>query len=167
MIRLDDSIYSDYKACIKDLIQDKRVQSMDQYRHHSNVSCLGHSIHVSYISYSICQYLRMDYRSAARGGLLHDFFLYDWRRVKSKALHGLTHSRVALDNAKQRFYLNEIEEDIIEKHMWPITSPLPRYKESYIVALVDMYCMVVEMAQCYNVNQFSGLYEYMQYSNLN
>lgn len=163
MIGLDDNIYNEYKGCIKDLIQDKTVQSMEKYGHHSNISCLGHSIHVSYTSYLICRNLSMDYRSAARGGLLHDFFLYDWRRVKSKAVHGFTHSRIALDNAKQRFSLNKVEQDIIEKHMWPITTSLPRYKESYIVALVDIYCMLVEMAQRYNANQFAELYENMQY----
>ena len=129
MIKSDDNILNDYKRCIKDLIQDKTVQSMGKYMHHSNVSCIGHSIHVSYISYLVCRYLSLDYRSAARGGLLHDFFLYDWRRVKSKAVHGFSHSRIALDNAKQRFCLNKIEQDIILKHMWPITISLPRYKE--------------------------------------
>jgi uncharacterized protein len=30
----------------------------------------------------------------------------------------------------ERFTLNEIEMDIIEKHMWPLTIKLPKYKET-------------------------------------
>jgi len=30
--------------------------------------------------------------------------------------------------------LNEIEEDIIRKHMWPLTLVPPKYKESFIVS---------------------------------
>ena len=37
-----------------------------------------------------------------------------------------------------------MEEDIIGKHMWPLTAPLPYYKESYMVSLADKICAVCE-----------------------
>jgi uncharacterized protein len=40
--------------------------------------------------------------------------------------------------------MNNIEKDIIEKHMWPLTLRLPRYKESYVVLMVDKYCAFSE-----------------------
>jgi uncharacterized protein len=40
--------------------------------------------------------------------------------------------------------MNNIEKDIIEKHMWPLTLRLPRYKESYVVLMVDKYCALTE-----------------------
>jgi uncharacterized protein len=37
-----------------------------------------------------------------------------------------------------------VERDIILKHMFPITRELPRYKETYVIVLVDKYCAVAE-----------------------
>lgn len=160
---IDNRIYNEYKMCIRDLIQDKAVQSMKGYIHHRDVTCLEHSIHVSYTSYLACRYLGMDYKSAARGGLLHDFFLYDWHRTKPRIEHGLTHSRIALANANQRFSLNKIEKDIIEKHMWPLTIILPKYMESYVILLIDIYCMLIEVIKGYSINRFADLYDYCPY----
>jgi uncharacterized protein len=87
-----------------------------------------------------------DYRSAARGGLLHDFFLYDWHIGKPyRGLHGFIHPYIALENANQYFCLNELEKDVIQKHMWPLTIRLPRYKETFVVLLVDKYCATKEI----------------------
>ncbi len=156
----DARIYTDYKMCVSDLMQDVVVRSMETYLHHNNVTCLEHSIHVSYTSYLICRHLGMDYKSAARGGLLHDFFLYDWHMTKTKCvLHGFTHPRTALDNAQKRFSLNNIEKDIIEKHMWPLTIVLPKYKESYVISFTDKYCAFKEVFQEYNIKRFSKLYD--------
>jgi uncharacterized protein len=94
----------------------------------------------------VCRYLGLDYCSAARGGLLHDFFLYDWHITKQqKGLHGFTHPYTALKNANRFFNLNDLEKDIIVKHMWPLTIRLPKYKETLIVVLVDKYCAIMEI----------------------
>jgi len=54
-----------------------------------------------------------------KGWLLHDFFLYDWHADKktSTKLHGFVHLCIAVKNANEYFSLNNIEKDIIEKHM--------------------------------------------------
>jgi len=145
-LKTDSSSYVEYEKCISDLIQNETVRSMEKYIQHSNVTCLEHSIYVSYSSYLICKGLGLDYQSAARGGLLHDFFLYDWHITKPQnGLHGFTHPGTALKNADEKFSLNEIEKDIIEKHMWPLTLGLPQYKESFIVSFVDKYCSLMEI----------------------
>ncbi len=87
----------------------------------------------------------MDSRAAARGGLLHDFFLYDWHTEKpEKGIHGYVHPRIALENANRHFSLSRREQDIIRHHMWPVTIRPPKYRESYVVLLVDKYYAVVE-----------------------
>lgn len=145
-LKADSYSYIEYKKCINDLMQNETVRSMEKFMQHSNVTCLEHSIYVSYISYLICRRLRLDYLSAARGGLLHDFFLYDWHITKpNKGLHGFTHPHTALENANKNFCLNEIEKDIILKHMWPLIIRLPKYKESFIVSFVDKYCTLMEI----------------------
>ncbi|SCG84312.1 hypothetical protein DW1_2752 [Proteiniborus sp. DW1] len=141
-------IEKEYRDCIVDLISHEIIGLMKYYLQHGNVSCLDHCLYVSYLSYKICKKLGFDYRSAARGGLLHDFFLYDWHIGKPyKGLHGFIHPKIALQNAKKYFSLNGIEKDIIKKHMWPLTISLPRYKETFVVLMVDKYCASMEVAR--------------------
>lgn len=140
--------YHEYELCVKDLLENQTVRSMEEFIHHSNVSCFDHSIHVSYKSYAMCRRLGLDYRSAARGALLHDLFLYDWHTHKpSQGLHGFAHPHIALENADKIATLNAIERDIIVKHMWPLTLGLPRYKESFVVMIADKICTILEMMQ--------------------
>lgn len=136
----------EFLLCIDDLINHESIQKMRQYRHHGSVNCFEHSLRVSYTSYILCRALGWEYTSAARGGLLHDLFLYDWRSYKPpEGLHGFVHPRLALSNALSVCALNEIEIDIILKHMFPLTWPPPRYKESMIVCLVDSLCCLWEI----------------------
>lgn len=146
-LKADSSNEEDYEKCIRDLIRHERVGSMRNFIQHGGINCLEHSLYVSYSSYRICRRLGLDYRSAARGGLLHDFFLYDWHTGKPhKGLHGFIHPYIALQNAKRYFDLNDREKDIIRKHMWPLTLSLPRYRESFVVLLADKYCAAMEIA---------------------
>lgn len=135
----------DYAACISDLISHEMVWSMGNYTQHVDISCLEHSFYVSYLSYLVCKRLKLDYISAARGGLLHDFFLYDWHGTGMKGMHGLKHPRIALQNANKYFDLNNIEKDIIRKHMWPLTITPPKHKEVFVVILIDKYCACMEI----------------------
>lgn len=147
---LEDNEYVDI---IKDLLEKDSVNQMKRYRQHYDVSTFEHCLNVSYISYKICKKLKLDYVSMARAALLHDLFLYDWRNhgvhKKITDKHAFTHPKCALENAKKITSLNEKEEDIILAHMWPVTIKLPKYKESYIITLVDKYSAIVEMINYY------------------
>ena len=136
----------EFKEIINDLLENSTVQEMCIYRQHYNTSCLEHCIHVAYFNYLICKKFGMDYHSAARAGLLHDLFLYDWREKQPnvKQLHAFAHPRIALNNSEKYFELNDKEKDIILKHMWPLTISLPKYKESYVITFVDKYCTLLE-----------------------
>ncbi len=147
-LRADSFHEREYKECISDLVQHEKVESMKNFIQHGEINCLEHSLYVSYISYLVCKQLGLDYRSAARGGLLHDFFLYDWHTEKPyKGLHGFIHPHIALQNANKYFNLNDREKDIIQKHMWPLTIRLPRYKEAFVVLLADKYCAYKEIVK--------------------
>lgn len=108
---------------------------MHTYRHHDRTA-LTHSIGVSAKAYAWAKRLGLDARSVARGALLHDFFLYDWRDGNNPR-HPSNHARVALSNARKRFELNPMEQDIIVAHMWPVCRPFYSYAESALVSLVD------------------------------
>lgn len=135
----------EFDECIADLIDHEAVQSMKSFMQHSNISCLRHCLFVSYISFRLCKKLGLDYRSAARGALLHDMFLYDWHLTRPpEGLHAFVHPSIALRNATVYFNLNGREKDIILNHMWPVTTRLPRCREAFIVLLADKYCASME-----------------------
>lgn len=162
-LRVDSSREEEYKECICDLIQHEKVKSMKNFMQHGDINCLEHSLYVSYISFLICRQLKLDYSSAARGGLLHDFFLYDWHTGKPyKGLHGFIHPYIALQNANKYFNLNDREKDIIHKHMWPLTIRLPRYRETFVVLLADKYCASIEIVKFGNRKNVYRLKEILE-----
>ncbi len=121
------------------------VRQMRNFQHHYRVTCLQHSVSVAYLSFLIVRQLGGDARATARGGLLHDLFLYDRREKDShQGLHGIVHPRIALDNARRHFVLSELEEEIILSHMFPLGTSLPHHLESVAVCLVDKFCAVNE-----------------------
>lgn len=148
MITNKEEILKDkeYIEIISELLKNEKVLKMKQYRQHHNISCFDHCLFVSYNTYLICKKYRLDYISAARAGLLHDLFLYDWRKRENgrKGLHAFTHPKEALRQALTITELNDKEQDIIKNHMWPVTPKFPRYKETYIITLVDKYSAVAE-----------------------
>ena len=136
-----------FNKCAKEVLSLEQVQGMTKYVQHGKTNCLEHSIAVAYYSFLICRRWRLDrgYRSLIRGALLHDFFLYDWRdKDNGRMLHGFTHPADALRNASLYFRLNEVERDIIAKHMWPMTIKLPKYRLALIVSVVDKVCATIE-----------------------
>ncbi len=145
-----------FKSCAEELLNSDDVQLMDTFIQHADVSCLKHSISVAYLSFWICRKLNLqvDYRSIIRGALLHDFFLYDWHNTKNPiGLHGFKHPLTALANAEKHFLLNELEKDIIVKHMWPLTVKFPKYKEAYIVSFSDKFCSIAEILRISSVTE--------------
>lgn len=137
---------TEYMQIIKDILENKSVQQMKQYRQHFNVTCFDHCLFVSYNTYLLCKRYNLDYISAARAGMVHDLFLYDWRkRINGrKGLHAYTHPMQAYKNASTFLTLNDKEKDIIIKHMWPVTLALPRYKETFLMIFIDKYFAVEE-----------------------
>lgn len=143
------STKSEYNDCVSDLLLCQNVKLMSDFVQHGRMSCLDHCKDVSYYSYLVCRKLKLDYRAAARGGLLHDYFLYDWHNSPYR-LHGIRHPRIALINASKDFDLSVIERNIIKRHMWPLTLLPPRYAESFVVSFVDKYCTIKEVLRLKN-----------------
>ncbi len=134
----------EFDGIVRDILDHPEFLRLKEFPHHRSSSIYEHACAVSYLSYAICKKLGFDYRSAARGGLLHDFFLYDWRNhdvpdLPREKFHGLAHPAIALENARKHFEINDIERDCILRHMWPLTLVPPRTRESFIVSCVDKY----------------------------
>lgn len=146
---MDEADYEFYFS-ISDILSNKVVMSSNAIMHHSKTSCYRHMFNVSYYSFKMCKALKLDYISAARGAMLHDLYLYTWHKERGIIMeilkrHHWIHPKIALQNAIQNFDLNDIEKDIIEKHMWPVTIKFPKYAESFIVGVADKFCCIMEI----------------------
>lgn len=141
-----------FDACLGELKSDPIVLQMRSMKQHvKSVSCYDHCLFVAYASFTLCRALGLDYRAAARGGMLHDLYLERWDETDiSRFARLLAHPYLALENAR-RFSLSEKECDIIVKHMWPLTRPLPRYAESFCVTLADKLCALVEQLHLFRL----------------
>ena len=148
MEELIKKIYEDkeFIEIIDDILKNDTVQMMKNYRQHYQTSCFDHCLMASYSCYLHCKVHNLDYISCARAAMLHDLFLYDWRKRDNgrKGLHAFTHPQTAFENASRLFNLSKKEKDIILKHMWPLTLTLPKYRESFILTLVDKRCALNE-----------------------
>lgn len=154
---------NEFRAIIKDIVENDTVQQMRNFRQHYDTSCFDHCYKVALISYIICKKLNLDYISAARAGMLHDLFLYDWRirEPGRKRFHAFHHPRIALNNSLKIFSLNKKEQDIILKHMWPITVIPPKSMEAFIITFIDKYCALLESYVHYKQNRkLNLLYRY-------
>ena len=148
-----------YMECVYDIMNSKPFQKMNDYIQHGTTTTMEHCISVSYVSYKISKAFGLDYKSAARGALLHDLFLYDWHthcKETGNHFHGFTHPVVALHNANKYYKLNNLERDIIVKHMWPLTVIPPKSIEGYVVMYADKYCGFIETA-----NRVKSKFQYM------
>lgn len=123
-----------------DILTSANMQKEKKFLQHGKVSVYSHSVRVAVLSLFLAELFRLKVNRDAmmRGALLHDYFLYDWHeKDAAHRLHGFSHAGTALKNARRDFELNEIEEDVIQKHMFPLNLRPPKYKESVLVCLAD------------------------------
>lgn len=136
---------------IEELDNQGRFLLEENTKHHGSTTTKQHSIQVAKMSCKIAEHLplhikkRIDMNSLLWGALLHDYFLYNWHTDKHSGLHGFTHSKTSLRNAKMDFDINHIIEDIIIKHMFPLTIIPPVTREAWIVCLADKICAIEEV----------------------
>lgn len=140
----------DYYSTVSIILEHEEFEKRKEYMHHGKYSVYEHSLKVSIIAYKVASILRLDKKSVAIGGLLHDFYdkpwLIDGRPVKNESKnflksHGFIHARQAAKNSYIHFpeLMNSKIEDIIVKHMFPLNILPPLYLESWIVTICDKY----------------------------
>ena len=136
----------------KDIILSPEAQVLKTFVQHGETTVFEHCLSVAKFSLLMAHFLErtlkidIDKDSLVRGALLHDYFLYDWhdKTVPGRRVHGFTHPGTAMRNAERDFGLNDLERDIISKHMFPVTPCPPMHRESIIVNLADKWCALCE-----------------------
>ncbi len=137
-----ESLKQSFFTLARPVLSHNEFQKQKYLLHHTT-STYDHVVRVAFISYLFARLFRLDEASTVRGGLLHDFFLYDWREVQGFD-HLKTHPMIARTNADRYFSINEKEADIIATHMFPKTRTFYGYPESFLVSTVDKFAAVWE-----------------------
>ena len=142
---------TEYYGIVKEILESAEFQKRKTYVHHENSSVYDHCLAVSILSYCWAKKWNLDYKSAAIGGLLHDFYDKPWQNENHKAIHkgktkflkqhGFIHASEAVKNAYKYFpqLMNQKIENIIKRHMFPLNIHPPKYKEAWIITMVDKY----------------------------
>jgi uncharacterized protein len=136
----------------KDIILSPEAQVLKTFTQHGETTVFEHCVSVAKYSLLMAHFLERTFKisfdkdSLVRGALLHDYFLYDWhdKTVPGRRIHGFTHPTTARKNAERDFGLNDLERDIISKHMFPVTPFPPMHRESVLVNLADKWCALCE-----------------------
>ncbi len=137
-----DKYREEFTEIINPIIENDEFLKTKESVHHG-INRLDHLMRVSYFSYIITRFCRLNYKETARAGLLHDFFT-DETEGKSQIKALRQHPTYALENAKKYYNLTDREEDIIKTHMFPVTFTPPKYMESWIVDIVDDAASIYE-----------------------
>ena len=118
-----------------------------QFIQHGDTSVYSHCVAVAYVSlwFSYRLHISVSKQSLLMGAFLHDYFLYDWHEnYPSHRLHGFTHPKRALINATADWNLSDRTQNIILRHMFPLTPVPPACREAWLVCLADKVCALAE-----------------------
>ena len=77
----------EFQEIVEEMVNNDVVYKMHEYRQHYDTSCYEHCYMVAYYCYKICKKVNLDYKSAARAGMVHDLFLYDWREPSKSCFY--------------------------------------------------------------------------------
>ncbi len=136
----------DFTSIAEEIINSEKYQSLKDENHHG-LSRYDHSLRVAKNTYRISKRMKMDYISATRGALLHDYFTNEeYRNTKGMKKYSM-HPVIALNNAIREYDLNPIEENVIVSHMYPMGKIKPNCKESWLVTGVDKGVAIYECAR--------------------
>lgn len=135
----------EFDSIISDIVFNKEFNRLNNELHHG-ISRYEHSLRVAKYSYVVSKKMKSkNTKEITRAALLHDFYVdSDMVNCSETKRLGL-HPKVALDNANKYYELNDMQKDIIRTHMFPVSLNIPKYKESWLVSLVDKAVGTYEM----------------------
>ena len=128
-------------------LNDEKILRMKEISMHRGSNCYLHSFKVA--KKAIKKSLNkkdINLEVVLLGAILHDYYLYDWRKDRSKLKkHGKNHPGIAINNAIRDFDISDDVKNVIKSHMWPINiKDFPKSKEAKIVSLSDKAVTIYE-----------------------
>ena len=124
----------------RDILVDKRFKALKSYRHHIRCNAYYHSVKVAYFCYRHHKRFKMksSVTELVRGALLHDYYIEKGCVKNRGRLHMIRHPKKAYMNALRDFgNMSKTQNDIILRHMFPLTLKPPKTKYGYVVCFYD------------------------------
>ena len=121
-------------------LHNDKMQNMREIPMHRGQNCFVHSFRVAKLAIKrALRHKEANLKVILLGSLLHDYYLYDWRKNKElRKHHGSRHPYIAAKKAAEDFDIDDDVQAAIVTHMWPINfSKFPRTKEARIISLAD------------------------------
>lgn len=146
-------LYHAIREDAQDILHSANFRRTRQHIQHGTMTVNSHCMAVAKCSLYFSEklavlHIRCNRRELIRGALLHDYFLYDWHDKEHlsqrRRLHGFWHPGIALRNAEKEYELNDVQREIIKKHMWPLSVVPPTCREAWVVTTADKYCSLME-----------------------
>lgn len=153
---LTKSHKEEFDLLVKDIINNQNFRELDNEMHHG-ISRFGHSCRVAEGVYKVTKKLHFDYKEATRAALLHDFYFNYQLEENGDVKNLVEHPSMALLNASKYYNLSNLQKNMIESHMFPMSRVLPKYKESICLTIVDKVVALYEQ-QRYKVGMKLGVY---------
>lgn len=133
------------------LLNDPKVLKMKEVPMHRGSNCYMHSFRVARLAvHRALKRKNVDVEAILLAAVLHDYYLYDWRKDPSKRKHhGQRHPYIAAQHAVEDFHVNDLVKKIIESHMWPLNfKEFPKTKEARILSISDKSIATREALCC-------------------
>ena len=137
-------ITEEQKKQLEDIYQsflhDEKILKMKDISMHRGSNCYIHSFKVAKLAIKrALRHNKGNLYIILLGAILHDYYLYDWRKDRSKMNHHLSeHPYVAAENAERDFGIHAPIKKVIQSHMWPVNfSEFPKTKEARIISNAD------------------------------
>ena len=133
----------EFLSYVQEILDSDEFKKRKKFEHHENESVYDHSLKVAYDSYLYAKKHKLNVRDISIGGLLHDFYYKPWKEDHEKKpllkKHGFVHAKEALENSHKHFphLMNDRIDNIILRHMFPLNIKPPKYKESWVVTMMD------------------------------
>ncbi len=133
----------DFDTIAEEFLKNRNFQRIS-YESHHGITRMEHTMRVAKYVYKISKKLKLDYKSATRAAILHDFFIVEEFGKCRGLIQGVVHPDIALANAMGEFSLNKLEQNAIASHMFPLNMTLPKSKEAWVLTAVDKVVAIYE-----------------------
>ena len=137
--------YKSFDSIAKEMLSNKKFLRLSHESHHG-ITRLDHSLNVAKKVYKYAIKFNLDYVSATRAAIVHDFFTNAEFISNHGLIQGVVHPDIALANARGEFEINDMEANMIESHMFPLSVVVPKSKEAWLLTAVDKMQAVYEYA---------------------
>lgn len=127
-------------------LNNDKIKKMMEIPMHRGSNCYVHSFKVAKLSVKkALKKKEANLESIIIASILHDYYLYDWRKDKERKKNHGKHPFVAAENAKRDFDISDEVKRIIECHMYPFNKDYkPTTLEEKIVAKCDTKVATIE-----------------------